>query len=252
MCVLALAWRANPAWHLVAIANRDERHARASLALDRWIDEPSILAGRDKVSSGTWMGVTSTGRLCAITNIGGREYSQGAPSRGKLVAGILARAGRYADPTTADLALFNPFNLAIVADGEAWIWTNVAAPTKRRLDSGIYGISNGPWPEQWAKTNRLEEGLGEWIASKRPTSALLDLLGSTCGFDPLPNSDRSGAPIFINDSVYGTRCSTVVTVTASGIGLIVERRFDSLGSVSGERTFSFEWPMPAQSLQTSC
>lgn len=46
MCVLAIAWRADPRWKLVVAANRDEFHDRPAEPLQRWSDG-AIIAGRD-------------------------------------------------------------------------------------------------------------------------------------------------------------------------------------------------------------
>ena len=58
MCVVALAHRAHPDWRLVVAANRDEFHARPSAPLDRWTDADDVLAGRDLLSGGSWIGVS--------------------------------------------------------------------------------------------------------------------------------------------------------------------------------------------------
>ena len=47
MCLIAFAWKADPAHSLVMVANRDEFHARAATPLGWWKDAPQILAGRD-------------------------------------------------------------------------------------------------------------------------------------------------------------------------------------------------------------
>ena len=65
MCVLAFAWRAHADWPLVAMANRDEFHARPSAPLAEW--EGGTIAGRDLRSGGTWLGVSPT-RFVALTN----------------------------------------------------------------------------------------------------------------------------------------------------------------------------------------
>lgn len=53
--------------------------------------------------------------------------------------------------------------------------------------------------------------------------------------------DHHAHPVFIENQVYGTRCSTVVAVDHRGQGRIIERRFDAAGSVSGESDIDFRW-----------
>lgn len=128
----------------------------------------------------------------------------------------------------------------MVADGEAALWTNVPEPMQLRLDDGIYGLSNGRLSGRWPKVAVLEAQLAEWMELNRTTAGLLDLLMSSAPFDPLPDEPGSGTPLFIHNSVYGTRCSTVVAVTASGAGSIVERRFNEAGNVTGETHMQFQ------------
>src|SRR5579864_7075567 len=111
MCVAAFAWQAHPRWLLVAIGNRDEFHERPAAPLARWGDG-GIVAGRDLLSGGTWLGVSEAGRFGLVTNLrghGGPEPDRA--SRGALVTDLLVGHGHYADPATAPLQDFNPFNL---------------------------------------------------------------------------------------------------------------------------------------------
>src|SRR5687767_9378576 len=91
MCTLLLAWHVHPALALVVAANRDEEYGRPTEPARFWADAPELLAGRDLVAGGTWLGVTRAGRFAAITNV--REPGVPAPagvrSRGELVAGFL-------------------------------------------------------------------------------------------------------------------------------------------------------------------
>ena len=50
---------------LVVAANRDEVHERASQAAMFWEDDLTILAGRDLVAGGTWLGCIEGSVCCA-------------------------------------------------------------------------------------------------------------------------------------------------------------------------------------------
>ncbi|WP_129791591.1 NRDE family protein [Sphingosinicella sp. CPCC 101087] len=250
MCVLAFAWRAHPRWHLVAAGNRDELHARPAAPLGRWDDGSGIIAGRDLQSGGSWMGVSEQGRFAVVTNL--RGYGPPQPkrvSRGALVSDPLAGRGRFAELRTDELAAFNPFNL-IVADGDrADFLTNRPEPLRRRLEPGVYGLSNGPLDAPWPKTLRLKEGLSAWLDEPHAgTEALLALLRD----DSLPADATEIAPsdvpdepplssIFIRHPLYGTRCSTVVAVDDQGEGLIVERQYRGDGEADGDTSLAFRW-----------
>lgn len=86
MCTVALLLRPGHAWPLMLAANRDERLDRA---WDQpgawWPDRPGVVAGRDRLGGGTWMGVNRHGLVAAVLN---RPGSLG-PAPGKRSRGVL-------------------------------------------------------------------------------------------------------------------------------------------------------------------
>jgi uncharacterized protein with NRDE domain len=91
---------------------------------------------------------------------------------------------------------------------------------------------------------RLRELLDgpEAAAPRALAGALFDMLADreTAPVDDLPPGDLSpewarklSAP-FVLDPAYGTRCSTVVTITNTGALAIAERRFAPDGSFTAE------------------
>lgn len=233
MCVVAIAWRAHPQWRLVVAGNRDEYHARASAPLDRWADSPDIIAGRDLVSGGTWMGVSEAGRFAVVTNIRNPEGPDPAKaSRGALVSDWLTEAELPSDPD-----IFNPFNLIVGNGDKLQYLANRPGSVRQPLEPGIHGLSNAIADEHWPRKDMLNAAMADWLtASAEKPEALLDALADR----RLP--DRESYPIFINSPVYGTRCSTVITVDAAGLGRMVERRFDTAGANIGETAIAFSWP----------
>jgi uncharacterized protein with NRDE domain len=239
MCILSLSLGVGPRWSVVLLANRDELHARPSAPLAHWDDDEDIISGRDLVSGGTWLGVSSHG-LAAVTNLRGAEPADpSAPSRGRLVRDFL-EGGAPGDGVGA-LSRLNPFNLLTVRAGHAQFLTNRPVQTIG-LGQGVHGLSNGPVGEAPAKVIELNGALERWLASGR---AGLDLL-----FDAL-QSERSAAGaspgdgVFVRRPVYGTRCSTVVVVDHDGKGVIEEHRFDEEGLPTGGARRHFRWPAQA-------
>jgi uncharacterized protein with NRDE domain len=251
MCVAAFAWNAHPRWLLVAIGNRDEFHERPAAPLAAW-EEGGILAGRDLRSGGTWLGVATAGRFALVTNLRGHgDPDPARASRGSLVTDLLAGSGRYADPDTAPLDAFNPFNLILADNTEARFLTNRPQPVRTHLAHGIYGLSNGTLDEPWPKTLALKAGLLDWLVSdaREDFSPLFAALRSErlepVGLHPGQASDvpleAPETPPFIRDAVYGTRCGTVVAIDREGRGQIVERRFSQTGDAMGETALRFHW-----------
>ena len=232
MCVAAIAWQAHARWQLVAIGNRDEYHARAAAPLARW--DNGIVAGRDLEAGGTWLGV-SPGRFALVTNRRADGHPRpGMASRGGLVTGWLLGEGR------GDTAAMNPVNLFTAGPDGARLETNFPAGEARPLQPGIHGLSNGPLDERWHKIARLEGALAGWLEADLAPQALLDALADETP-DPA-DPDNFLSPAFIRNPGYGTRCSSVIAVDRDGRGIIIERRFDELGLVTGETALDFSWP----------
>lgn len=243
MCVLALAWRAHPHWLLVLAANRDELHARPAAPLARWPEADHVLAGRDLVSGGTWLGVSERGRLAVVTNLHTTgAVDPAAPSRGLLLRDLLTDSPK-GHPTVETLPAFNPFNLISVADGQAMFASNHPKAV-RTLPPGIYGLSNATLDTPWAKTERLKAAVAKWLEGPRAApEALLEALADKTVAQAA--GGPAAAPVFIDNLVFGTRCSTVVAITEEGRGVIVERRFTAAGEPCGDLSMSFRWPAPS-------
>jgi uncharacterized protein with NRDE domain len=243
MCVAAVAWNAHPDWLLVAIGNRDEYHARPAAPLARWTDGSGVIAGRDLLGGGTWLGVSEGGRFALVTNYRVPEGSRpGRPTRGKLVTDLLE--GR--EP--GQLARMNAFNLVHADHGEAWFLTNHPAPESRRLPAGNHGLSNGGFDVPWPKTVQLQAALGEWLAAGNPDFE--PLLKALRAETPSPRLARPEdgpeprfAPVFIRNETYGTRCGTVIAIARSGRGTIQERSFSAEGTVTGDVRIDFRWQL---------
>lgn len=256
MCVAAFAWQAHPRWRLVAIGNRDEFHERPAAPLAAWPQEngfdSGILAGRDLKSGGTWLGVSHAGRFALVTNLrghGGPDPNRA--SRGALVTDLLTGEGTYANPASAPLQDFNPFNLILADRESAQFLSNRPDDIRATLAHGIYGLSNGALDEPWPKTLQLKASLLDWLNEDGEdfTPLFAALRSETLADIGVPPREPSDVPldapealVFIRNAVYGTRCSTVVAIDHAGIGTIIERRFTAEGRADGETRLTFAWP----------
>ena len=222
MCLILFRFRPRTDEPLLVAANRDEFHERASAAAAFWDDQPDILAGRDLVAGGTWLGCSRQGRFAALTNFTQGDLTPFPKSRGELVHGFLRGSQSVKDYALGiEGVQYAGFNL-LLFDGQHLLHTtNVSQPDQPRsrlLPAGDYGLSNAelgaPWPKCVDGAKRLgaladdhhtNHQLIEWLhAQEKPAD------------DRLPNRgvpierERHLASCFISDGHYGTRASTVV------------------------------------------
>jgi uncharacterized protein with NRDE domain len=245
MCLIGVALRAHPKFELVIAANRDEFHDRPSASAAAWADHPQIFGGRDLKQKGSWLAVSSAGRLAAVTNV--RRMvppDPGSPSRGRLVAEFLkggASAAEFALALAGEAENYSGFNLLLYDGAELRYVTNAPAFRDEAVAPGVHGLSNATLDTPWPKTVRLRQALDAWCADKweTPTPLLKALADRTPGADAELPSTGVGKSLekllsspFIVSPSYGTRCSTVVTVGGGRIEF-TEKRFERSGLEAG-------------------
>ena len=99
MCTVLLLLRPDDAWPLLIGANRDERLDRPFDPPGRyWPGTPRIVAGRDRLGGGSWLGLNDDGVVATIVN----GMDRLGPLAGKSSRGdIVLRALREADAASA-------------------------------------------------------------------------------------------------------------------------------------------------------
>ena len=249
MCLLIIAIDQHPELPLIVAGNRDEFHSRPTQDAHWWPDQPDTLGGRDLQAGGTWLAVNKRGRFAAVTNFrdAQREHRP-LQSRGHLVTGFLGGSDSPVDHTRMiDGDQFGGFNLLLAEPGSAAYLSNRGAPT-RGLEAGVYGLSNATLDDPWTKVTRSKTKLVELLSADDVNeTTLLRLLDDRDKGSP-DEVESNGlsfsmahaltAPFVLN-AEYGTRCSTVVTLSSSGQVRFVERRFAPDGSPIGDSSYSF-------------
>ena len=238
-------------------ANRDEFYQRATAPAGFWSDAPSVLAGRDLVAGGTWLGLDRRGRFAAVTNFRQGEREPAAPrSRGHLVREFLTSAmppEEYLRRAESDAALYNGFNLLVGERGRLGYFSNREG-RPRVLSPGVYGLSNHLLDTAWPKVSSGKSALQALVREREPEliEALLGLLSDATrpSDDVLPRTgvgeawERLLSSAFIASEHYGTRSSTVVLVGRTGNAIFVEQGF-APGGIPGElRRFEFRVAEP--------
>ena len=243
MCLVVLAFRVSADHPVILAANRDEFHARPTREAHWWPDAGGILAGRDLLAGGTWLGVSRGGRFATVTNVrDATEPTDRPESRGRLVAEFLSGDQQPLDYLCAiDTDAYSGFNL-LAGDEHCVAYTSNRGGGVRELPPGLYGLSNATLDTPWEKVQRSKSRLADIVASGVTSdAALLQLLADSdrgpageVRDDDLPFEIAHAltAPFIVTPD-YGTRCSTVVRVEAGGRWHFHERRFGRGQVVAG-------------------
>jgi len=242
MCLIVFAYRVHPDYPIIIAANRDEFYARPTQVLEQWTDGSDIVAGRDLEGGGTWMGITPSGRIAALTNYRepGIRIAE-APSRGHLVRDFLKgpkSLNHYLKILESTSNQYNGFNILLSEDGR-WVYYSNRGGVPQDLQAGIHGLSNHVLNTPWPKVRRSCQALEERLSAHRPpdTEDLMQVLQDRTvpPDEDLPRTgvgmewERRLGSIFIESDIYGTRSSTVLLVAKDGAARMRERTFDRTG-----------------------
>lgn len=256
MCVILIALKTNKKFPFIVAANRDEYYSRPSIAANYWSDHPEIIAGRDGLEGGTWLGLHRTGRFAAITNY--HEPGLHNPelqSRGALVTGFLTTAEsiqQFSHQLESTQNSYNGYGLIFGSFSQLRYQTNRHDKTVD-ITEGIHGLSNHflntPWP-------RVEEGKRRLLEATQSNNSidanyLFNILCDDPGSGNIDSEQRasqliqamnpSELPIFIRLKDYGTRSSSVVMIDHNGNAIFEERTFDpTTNRIEARRRFEFE------------
>jgi uncharacterized protein with NRDE domain len=252
MCSIFLAYNAHPKYRLIVAANRDEFYERPTAAAQFWHDAPDVLAGRDLVHGGTWLGVTRNGRFSAVTNYRDPLAPTGNLSRGKLVGDFLRGSApplEYLQKIEENAGSYSGFNL-LVGEIDAGIgYFSNRGDGVKMLESGVYGLSNHLLDTPWSKVSRGKTALAALVEKEDfAVESLFEILGdvSKASDADLPDTgirlerERLLSSIFIETPVYGTRCSTALLMTEDGKVLFAERTYQQSRNDFGEERFEFK------------
>jgi uncharacterized protein with NRDE domain len=275
MCLIVFDWRPDaldgPLFTLAA--NRDEFFRRTAEPISWWHDAPTVLAGRDLVGGGTWLGMSRDGRFAALTNYRApHEMRADAPTRGTLVSDWLTGSAQsaadgkgnskgqhetplgYLQHVAQTGEIYNGFNL-LVGDWtrrELGWYCNRSNIAPTLLAPGTHGISNAVLDTAWPKLVKKRSELATMLTrdAMPPLERLIDLMRDPrlARDDELPSTgiplerERALSAAFIETPEYGTRGTTAVRVVAHGevISVAAAERSDDNGSHRIVRPGDFE------------
>jgi uncharacterized protein with NRDE domain len=256
MCLIIFSYNMHPRYRLIFAANRDEYYNRPTGPLCFWDDAPDVLAGRDLKHNGTWLGVSRTGRIAAITNFRDPGFQiENAPSRGHLVSNFLVSKESpktYMEHIKSMGHRFNGFNLFIGDRTDLFYYSNRKDHIEK-LKPGLYGVSNQFLDTPWPKVVKAKAGLFKLTDNTDyiDHEDIFDMLKDR-SYPPdseLPDTgvglgwERIFSPLFIKSESYGTRSSSVILMERSDRITFLERTFIPGDRIEGEgknRKFTFD------------
>lgn len=250
MCLILFAIDQHPELPLVVAANRDEFYDRPTHTM-RWWSSPDILAGQDALSGGTWLAVSRSGEVAAVTNFRDGQPGKGTLSRGQLPLWALTMNQEALEEKIGESEdQFAGYNLLWMSPTTGWYHSNRDSHPGRWLPRGTFGLSNHLLQSPWPKLVRLRKTLTELmheVPSADLHAPLIEALNDT---SPAPDAflpdtgvgletERFLSSPFIRSETYGTRATTIVSVHRDGQVNVTEQGWLRDGAI-GERT-SFSW-----------
>ena len=222
MCTLALYFHMVERCPVIVAANRDEHYDRPSAPPDVWSTVPKILAGKDLLAGGTWLGVNEHGLLVGILNRRATSEPDPLPhsrSRGLLCLDLLklkSAADACAFVSRHEEA-YQPFTIIFADPNEAWLAYNARRQIEaHRLKEGLHVYSSAAdISVRSEKVDRAHmqfaqvlEGLGPDCQDK---SAWVRSLQTVLGDHKVGNGSADPREaICVHGEVSGTVSSTII------------------------------------------
>ena len=222
---------------LILAANRDEYYERPTKNM-HWWEAEGVLAGKDLQAGGTWLAVSDDGRFAAITNYkeltnGGRDLK----SRGELVSNYINSRELSSKEYLESIKGVNyaGFNL-LLGDKEGIHYFSNRTEEIDKLEPGIHAVGNLLLNSQTKKSIKVKNQFRELLQNNPDEDELLGFMKDDSG--DLSDLDMAGfketeheeIPYrFIKSDVYGTRCTTLLTIDPNGKYRITEQNYSKRG-----------------------
>lgn len=242
---------------MVIVFNRDEAMERPSLPMQFWDGE--VLAGRDVLGNGTWLGVSRSGRFAAILNYwesGSEKERQGTMTLqiGAQAEGFMTRGEiplRLLDRNNDMLAVaqdlwqsrhrYKSFNLVFGSLAERRVWHcshNYSQAFKGvvEISDQLFSVSNTSFQVRWEKTEKMKQMLGQCLSGCPVVepSALFGILANRDFAERIPDVHPAEHSIFVPtfEKVLnhlqvnkGTVSSTLILIDRSHTVTVHERSY---------------------------
>lgn len=226
MCTLAIYFKINDELPLVVAANRDEFYDRPATAPSPTHHNPWIIAGRDLVAGGTWLGVNEHHLVAGVLNR--RTPVRPDParcSRGTLSMEVLHHLS-VADAQNMVCAQpaadYNPFNLLVASPTAAAVIGNLSGKmVATPLTPGLHLLTNLNLNDtecpRIAKSYALFDGVGRWLRADAIDNLVAGLREILSDHSTPLDTRLDGPPnnLCMHTQLFGTRSSTILAYSAA-------------------------------------
>jgi hypothetical protein len=223
MCSVIILLRPGHDWPVLIASNRDEMIDRPwSPPARHWPDRPDVVAGKDDLAGGSWLGINDAGLVVGMLNRRNTLGPQaGKRSRGELVLDALDFAdGSDAVDMLAELdpTAYRPFNMVVVDNRDAFWLRNLGDRIEtEKLPPGISMITASDRNDRSSPRIRhylpLWEGAAVPVPEQQDWAAWTTLLGSR---QSEPGGDVFDAMNILSNTGFGTVSSSLIALPAVG------------------------------------
>lgn len=250
MCLVNFHFQNHPTYKLIVVANRDEEYDRPTKHAYFWEDAP-ILAGRDLLQMGTWLGISKNGKFAAITNFRDPTLPLAPKSRGEIITDFLTKdipPKEFIEYLSKNRSLYGGYNVLLGNSDELYHYNNIFDETNV-IAPGTHSLSNCSLNTPWPKVVKGKKYLSELVESGKPFT-IEDLFKINTDKERAPDHElpetgvglemeRCLSPMFIKIPNYGTRATTVLLIDKENNVTFVERTFHE-GEFLYDHSFQFK------------
>jgi uncharacterized protein with NRDE domain len=226
MCTLIVALGVWPELPLVVAANRDESLTRPTAEPRLWpageVAARRVLAPRDLLAGGTWLGLNDAGLFVGITNRRSLVVDESRRSRGELVFAALGAEDHQAARARIlerDPRDYNPFHL-LFADrsGAAVVWGDGERFHELALGPGVHWLTERSFGAAESQRHALLAKLAQRLPAGPPPTVegWRSILADHRPYQPPGERPPPGSVgldalcVHAEPLDYGTRSSTLV------------------------------------------
>ena len=244
MCLVVFSYKENKEslkvfpGSLILAANRDEYYERPTKNMHWWEPE-EILAGKDLQAGGTWLAVSNDGRFAVLTNF--KELANGKESlksRGELISNYITSKGVSSKEYLENIKERNyaGFNL-LLGDKEGIHYISNRSEGIEKLESRIHSLGNLLLNTKTKKSIKIKNQFKELLQTNPNEDVLLEFMKGDSGdlsnldMAVFKETEHEEIPYrFIKSNVYGTRCTTLLTIDPNGKYKITEQNYSKKGN----------------------